>query len=90
MARITTGFLGELDKLILDGNYDVARCLIHELSASIEVHGKLAPSLIPIVTARVEIAHEQFRNAVNEEKIRLAKKPWWMRIFPYKITITRR
>ena len=45
----------------------------------------------PVVTAKREIAEEEYREAVEREKARIrAYRPWYHRIFPFTITITRR
>lgn len=42
-------------------------------------------------TAKEELAEERFRAAVEKEKARLrARRSFWQKVFPYKITITRR
>jgi hypothetical protein len=41
--------------------------------------------------AELELKKEKFAKAVEQEKLRLmTKKPWWFRLFPFVITITRR
>lgn len=41
--------------------------------------------------ARQEIAEEAFRRAVDAEKQRQReRKPWWHKLVPFRITITRR
>ena len=37
--------------------------------------------------AKAEIAEEDFRAAVNLEKARL-RRPWWIRLFPWKIRLS--
>ncbi|MBB2928377.1 hypothetical protein [Paraburkholderia silvatlantica] len=41
--------------------------------------------------AEAEVRREEFRRAVDAEKLRLLqRKPWWHSLLPFKITITRR
>jgi len=41
--------------------------------------------------AEKELREEKFAKAVAQEKLRLmTKKPWWVKLFPFVITITRR
>lgn len=41
--------------------------------------------------AEAAIREERFRSQVEIEKARLReRKPWWHKVFPFKITITRR
>jgi len=41
--------------------------------------------------AKLELREETFAKAVEREKLRLmTKKPWWIKLFPFVITITRR
>lgn len=41
--------------------------------------------------AQAELYEERFREAVDAEKVKiLTKKSVWERLFPFKITITRR
>lgn len=44
----------------------------------------------PVAQARKEIAEERFRERVEAEKRRLRATPWWHKLFPFVITITRR
>jgi hypothetical protein len=42
--------------------------------------------------ARAELDAENFREAVDAAKQRLRERdtrPWWKRLFPYRITVTR-
>ena len=45
-------------------------------------------------TAEEELRDEAFRSAVEAEKVRIRierkKKPFWHRLFPFTITITRK
>ena len=44
----------------------------------------------PIELAMAEIEKERFRAAVEAEKARLrAARPWWQKLFPYRIKIER-
>lgn len=44
-----------------------------------------------VAQAKKELADEEFRLAVDAEKIRLKQyRPLWVRLFPWKITIKRR
>lgn len=44
-----------------------------------------------IAQAHAEVRGEKFREAVECEKARLrTHRPWWHRVFPFVITITRR
>ena len=41
--------------------------------------------------ARSEVIKEEFRERVEAEKERLrTHRPWWHKVFPYRITIERR
>ena len=40
--------------------------------------------------AKVEIAKEDFRSAVEAEKTRIRKAKWWHRLIPFTIIIIRR
>lgn len=40
--------------------------------------------------ARLEIAEEIFRKAVEAQKTRLRAKRWYHKLFPFTITITRK
>lgn len=42
------------------------------------------------VQAEYEIAEENRRIKIEQAKQRLRKRRWWYRIFPFRITITRR
>lgn len=46
-----------------------------------------------ISQAKKELAEERYRAAVKQEKERLrakAARPWWAKLFPWRITIERR
>lgn len=42
-----------------------------------------------IKQAKRELAEERFRQKVEEVKARL-RRPWWVKLFPWKIIIVRR
>jgi hypothetical protein len=42
-----------------------------------------------IQQAKDEMAADRRREAVESMKIRLARRPWWQKVFPFKISITR-
>lgn len=42
-----------------------------------------------IQQAKDELAADIRREAVDAMKIQLARRPWWQKVFPFKISITR-
>jgi hypothetical protein len=53
--------------------------------------GKWTTADAAIARAKTEIAAEQFYALVEAEKERLRHhRPWWQKVFPFTITITRR
>jgi len=71
------------------GDYHKSNCKYH--SQKSEGRGMTPGHETPVVTAKREIAEEEYREAVEREKARIrAYRPWYHRIFPFTITITRR